>query len=77
MKFVLTMVAGILAEFCIVLYALVLCLPIGGIGAALWFLLHQAGPFATAIMYISFALLGIVLLVALRRCHPLHTVRRS
>ena len=64
MKFVLSLVVGIAAEFCIVLYVLALCLPLGGIGAALWFLLHHSGPFAMAIMYTSFALLGLVFLVA-------------
>ncbi|HWW97649.1 MAG TPA: hypothetical protein VNY74_08125 [Edaphobacter sp.] len=64
MKFVLCLVAGIVAEFCIALYVLVLCLPIGGVAAALWFLLHQSGPFTTAIMYTSFALLGLVFLAA-------------
>ena len=43
---------------------LVLCLPLGGIGRALWFLLHHSGPFAIAIMYISFGLLGLVFLAA-------------
>jgi hypothetical protein len=65
MKFVMSLVAGIVAEFCIALYVLILCVPIGGIAAALWFLLHQSGPFATAIMYTSFALLGLVFLAAL------------
>jgi hypothetical protein len=65
MKFVLSLVAGIVAEFCIALCVLALCVPIGGVAAALWFLLHQSGPFATAIMYTSFALLGLVFLAAI------------
>ena len=64
MKFVLCLAAGIVAEFCIAICVLVLCLPIGGVAAALWFLLHLSGPFATAIMYTSFALLGLVFLAA-------------
>jgi len=64
MKLILTLAAGIAAEFCIVICLLILCLPLGGVAAALWFLLHQAGPFGSAVMYISFALLGLVFLVA-------------
>jgi hypothetical protein len=64
MKFLLTLAAGIAAELCIVLCLLILGLPLGGVGAALWFMLHQAGAFGSAMMYISFALLGLVFLVA-------------
>jgi hypothetical protein len=64
MKFLLTLVAGIAAEFCIVICLLILGLPLGGVGAALWFMLHQAGLFGSAIMYISFALLGLIFFAA-------------
>jgi hypothetical protein len=63
MKFVVTIVAGIVAEFCIVICMLILCIPLGGVAAALWFLLHQSSPFGTAVMYITFGLLGLVFLV--------------
>jgi hypothetical protein len=63
MKFLLTLVTGIAAEFCIVICLLLLGLPLGGVGAALWFMLHQAGPFGSAMMYVSFALLGLIFLV--------------
>jgi hypothetical protein len=63
MKFAVTIVAGIAAEFCIIISMLVLCIPLGGVAAALWFLLHQSGPFGTAVMYITFGLLGLVFLV--------------
>jgi hypothetical protein len=60
MKLVLSLVAGIAAEFCIFLTLLIAAIPLGLIGGILWFLLHQTGPLGTAIMYISFALLGAV-----------------
>lgn len=63
MKFVVTIVAGIVAEFCIVICMLILGIPLGGVAAALWFLLHQSGPFGAAVMYITFGLLGLVFLV--------------
>lgn len=64
MKFVVTILAGIVAELCIVISMLILCIPLGGVAAAFWFLLHQSGPFGTAVMYITFGLLGLVFLVA-------------
>jgi hypothetical protein len=64
MKFLLCLVAGIAAEFAILLSLLILCLPLGGIAAALWFLLRHTGPFGTAVMYISFVLLGLILVAA-------------
>jgi hypothetical protein len=64
MKFLLGLVAGIAAEFAIFICVLILCLPLGGVAAALWFLLHQTGPFGSAVMYISFALLGLIFLAA-------------
>jgi hypothetical protein len=60
MKVVVSIAAGILGEICILLSGLILCLPLGGIAALLWALLHHSGPFGTAIMYISFGLLGVV-----------------
>jgi hypothetical protein len=62
MKFVLSLVAGIAAEICILIAVLIIGLPAGAIGALLWFVLHQSGPFGTAVMYISFGLLGLVFL---------------
>jgi hypothetical protein len=65
MKFVLSLVAGIAAELCILIAALIAAIPLGLIAGTLWFTLHQAGPLSTAIMYISFALLGAAGLAAL------------
>lgn len=65
MKFLLTIAMGIAGELCIVLAVLAIGLPTGGIGAALWFLLHRSGSFATAMMYTGFVLLGLIFLVAL------------
>jgi hypothetical protein len=62
MKLVVSIAAGILAEICIAISMLILCVPLGGVAAAFWFLLHQSGPLGTAIMYISFGLLGLVFL---------------
>jgi hypothetical protein len=64
MKFLLSLVAGIAAELAILICLLILCLPLGGVAAALWFLLHHTGPFGTSVMYISFALLGLIFLAA-------------
>jgi len=65
MKFVLMIAAGIAGEICLALAVLAFGIPTGAIGAALWFLLRQSGPLAHALMYISFALLGVVFLTAL------------
>lgn len=65
MKFVLMLAAGIAAEIGIALAALAFGIPTGAIGAVMWFLLRQSGTLAHAIMYISFALLGLVFLTAL------------
>lgn len=64
MKLLLSLVAGIAAEFAIAICVLILCLPLGGVAVALWFLLHHTGPFGSAVMYISFALLGLIFLAA-------------
>jgi hypothetical protein len=63
MKLVLSVAAGIAAEICIMIFLLILGIPTGAIGFGLWFALHGAGSFGTAIMYISFALLGLVALI--------------
>jgi hypothetical protein len=63
MKFVLCVAGGIAGELCIMLAVLVIGIPTGGVGVILWFLLHQSGPLGTAIMFVSFALLGIGFLV--------------
>ena len=62
MKFVLGMVAGIAAELCIVLGALVAGIPTGIVGALLYFALHNAGGVGTIIMYVGFGLLGAIFL---------------
>ena len=64
MKFVLSIVAGIAAELCIVISLIVVAIPTGLVGGGLWFGLHQSGALATAIMYVGFALLGVVFLSA-------------
>jgi hypothetical protein len=58
MKFVLSIVAGIVGELCILLGVLVAAIPTGIVAAILWFALHNSGPFGTIVMYISFGLLG-------------------
>jgi len=65
MKLALGLAIGIAAELGILLALLVLAIPIGSIGALLWFVLHQAGTFAVIAMYISFGLLGLVFFAAL------------
>lgn len=65
MKLVLTVALGIGGELCIVLAVIAIGLPTGGVGAALWFLLHRSGGFATAMMYAGFVILGIVFLAGL------------
>jgi hypothetical protein len=65
MKLVLSMAAGIIGELCIFFAVLIAAIPLGLIGGILWFTLHQAGPLGTAIMYVSFALLGAVGLTVL------------
>jgi hypothetical protein len=60
MKFILSLVFGIAAELCIAFSLLIAAIPLGIIGGFIWFALHQAGPLGTAIMYISFALLGAI-----------------
>jgi hypothetical protein len=65
MKFVLSLAFGIAAELCIALTVLIAAIPLGLVGGILWFALHQAGPVGTAIMYISFALLGAIALAVL------------
>jgi hypothetical protein len=62
MKLVLSIVAGIAAELCIVVVAIVAAIPTGIVGYLLWSLLHASGPFGTVMMYISFALLGALFL---------------
>ena len=61
---VLTILVGIAAELLIGLSLFVAALPLGLIGGGLWLALRHAGPLGMAIMYISFALLGVVLLAA-------------
>ena len=65
MKLALGMAAGVAAELGIFLALLVLAIPLGLVGASLWFGLHQAGTFAVIVMYLSFGLLSIVFLAAL------------
>jgi hypothetical protein len=62
MKFVFTMVAGLAAELCILVAAFVGIIPIGLVGGALWLGLHQAGSFGTAVLYVGYALLGLIFL---------------
>jgi hypothetical protein len=62
LKFVLSLVAGIAAELCIVVSLAILAIPFGLLGAGLWFGLHQAGTVALVAMYTGFALLGVVFL---------------
>jgi len=62
MKFVISLVVGIAAEFCIAISLLIAAIPIGIVGGILWFALHEAGTLGTFIMYTSFALLGAIAL---------------
>lgn len=62
MKLVLSFAVGIAAELCIALAVLIIGIPTGGIGAVLWYALHQGSPATIAIMYASFVLLAIVFL---------------
>ncbi|WP_423247775.1 DUF7544 domain-containing protein [Tunturiibacter gelidiferens] len=65
MKFVLTLVAGIAAELCIVATVLVAGIPIGLIGGGLWLLLRHAGPFGIVFLYTSFGLLTVIFFACL------------
>lgn len=65
MKFLLTIAVGIAGELCIVLAVIAIGLPTGGISAALWFLLHKSGSFATVMMYTGFVILGLIFLTVL------------
>jgi hypothetical protein len=60
MKFVLTMVAGIAAELCIVAAVLIAGIPVSLIGGGLWILFRHAGPLGTVFLYTSFGLLGLI-----------------
>jgi len=62
MKVVFAMVAGLAAELCIFVAAFIAMVPVGIIGGGLWLVLHQAGPFGTGVLYVSFALLGLIFL---------------
>ena len=65
MKFALTLLASIAAELCILLAMIALGIPVGIVAGGLWLALRHAGLFATAVMYVSFALLGAIFLTAL------------
>lgn len=65
MKLALAIVVGIAGELCIVLAVIAIGLPTGGVGAALWLLLHRSAGFATAMMYTGFVFLGLIFLAAL------------
>jgi hypothetical protein len=65
MKFVLTLVAAIAAELCIVAAAIMVAIPVGLIGGGLWILLRHAGPFGTVFLYTSFGLLGMIFFACL------------
>jgi hypothetical protein len=65
MKLVLTLVAGIAAELCIVATVFIAGIPVALIGGGLWFLLRHAGPFGTVFLYTSFGLLGMTFFACL------------
>nr|WP_221270066.1 hypothetical protein [Edaphobacter lichenicola] len=65
MKFVLTLVAGIAAELCLVAAVFIAGIPVGLIGGGLWLLLRHAGPFGTVFLYISLGLLGLTFFACL------------
>lgn len=58
MKFLLSLAAGIAAEICIFLAALVGAIPLGLIAGLVWLAMHQTS--ATLIMYVVFGLLALV-----------------
>jgi len=60
MKFVLTLVAGIAGELCLVAAVFIAGIPVGLIGGGLWLLLRHAGPFGTVFLYTSLGLLGLI-----------------
>jgi hypothetical protein len=65
MKFVLTLVAAIAAELCIVAAAIIVAIPVGLIGGGLWILLRHAGPFGAVFLYTSLGLLGLIFFACL------------
>lgn len=71
MKLVFTIAAGILAEFTILIALLVGAIPLGLIGGALWLSLRHAVGIGMVILYVSLALLAILLvawLIAIGIC---------
>jgi hypothetical protein len=65
MKFVLTLVAAIAAELCIVAAVIIVAIPVGLIGGGLWILLRHAGPFGAVFLYTSLGLLGLIFFACL------------
>lgn len=65
MRFVLMIAAGLAADLCVALAALVFAIPTGAVGAVLWFTLHQSTPTVRFAMFVGFALLGVVFVAGL------------